>query len=466
MSVDLIHTALQRHASMHPEALAVSDRGIDTTYGELWRLVSDAAAGLRKDIAPGARVAYLAHRDLNTVVMHHGLAVAGLVGVPLNPEAPEAERDKMCEGVVDVTIGDSSPARVDREHAASTANGGGGTPPLDPSSEHSVVFTSGSSGSPTGVLLSHGNAAAAAGAAAAHLSLSGTDRWLGSLPLFHVGGLAVLWRMVHVGGAVVFDSDSFDVYSTVSHINAGSITWLSVVPTMLQRVLVHGLDVRHSVSVLVGGGPVAIALIVEARAAGLAVFATYGMTETTSQAVTATDSSVTGDGVVRGRPLPGVTVEVVGSDGDIRSEGTGRLVISGATVAIGTVGGQRFNGRYVTNDVGRIDSAGTVQVLGRADDVVITGGENVYPQEVENALRSCGATGAVVWGIDDEHWGQALVGVVTLRDDETLDAVLSKLQKTVSAHRVPKRLREVVEFPMLANEKIDRRTVRESHIFE
>ncbi len=460
MPADLIHTALIRHASERPDLVAVCGRGVDTTYGELWERVSTLAGALTKDVAPGAAVAYIAGRNLETVVVHHALAVAGLVGVPMNGAAPESERDAQCEGAVDVSIGDAFPACPRRIEATSIAGLAMIEAAPRPDSVHSVVFTSGTSGTPRGVMLSHGNVAAAADGAASHLGLTAHDRWLGALPLFHVGGLAVLWRMAFVGGAVVFEGDDFDVEAMVHAINTGSVSWISMVPTMLQRVLLHGAAPSVRVSVLVGGGPVDPALVERGSAQGLTILPTYGMSETTSQAVTATDGEAWAT-TLAGQPLPGVIVEVLGADDVSSKSGTGRLIISGPTVAIGTLDGRRFNGRYVTNDIGHIDETGAVRVLGRADDVVITGGENVHPLEVEDALRSCGAMDAVVWGVDDDEWGQVLVGVVTLDEEDTTASVLDKLRSRVAPHRVPKRLWSVDEFPLLANEKVDRRAVRE-----
>jgi len=459
MPVDLIHTALMRHASERPDLVAVCDRGVDVTYGELWERVSTLAGALTRDIAPGAAVAYIAGRNPETVVVHHALAVAGLIGVPMNGAAPEGERNAQCEGAVDVSIGDAFPACPRRIEATSIAGSAMIQDAPQPDSVHSVVFTSGTSGTPRGVMLSHGNVAAAADGAASHLGLTARDRWLGALPLFHVGGLAVLWRMAFVGGAVVFEGDDFDVGEMIRAINSGSISWISMVPTMLQRVLVRGAAPSVRVSVLVGGGPVDPGLVAQGSAQGLTILPTYGMSETTSQAVTATDGGAWA-ATLAGQPLPGVTVEVLDTDGVSSTIGTGRLVISGPTVAIGTVDGERFDGRYVTNDIGNIDETGAVRVLGRADDVVITGGENVHPQEVEDALRSCGATGAVVWGVEDDEWGEVLVGAVTLGPEATISSVLDKMRSRVAPHRVPKRLWSVDEFPLLPNEKIDRRTVR------
>jgi o-succinylbenzoate---CoA ligase len=463
MPDDLIHTALERHATERPAAVAVVDRGVATTYGELWDRTLDLASGLASDVEPGLRVAYLARRDLETVVVHHALAVAGLVGVPMNPAAPQSERDALCEGLVDASIAAAFPACPRRLDPVTTSGSGLLESSRNPLMEHSVVFTSGTSGSPSGVLLSHGNTVAAASGAVSHLGLTPRDRWLGALPLFHVGGLAILWRMALVGGTVVFDGDGFDAATMVDAINAGAVSWISMVPTMLQRVLHHGVVPTTPVSVLVGGGPVAPSLVEEGAGQGLVVLPTYGMSETTSQAVTATDvrAWIT---TLAGQPLPGVTVEVLDDHGACSAVGTGRLVISGPTVAIGTLDGQRFGGRYVSNDIGVIDDRGAVRVLGRADDVVITGGENVHPLEVEEALRSCGATGAVVWGVDDEEWGRSLVGAVTVGEGDDVDSIMEKMRGSVAPHRVPKRLWLVEEFPLLGNEKVDRRAVREDHL--
>ncbi|GAA4831670.1 o-succinylbenzoate--CoA ligase [Actinomycetospora corticicola] len=316
-----------------------------------------------------------------------------------------------------------------------------------------VVTTSGSTGVPKAVLLSGTALAASATSTAARLG--GEGRWLLALPAHHVAGVQVLLRSARAGtpAAVMDLRDGFrpDAFAAAVRAARPAVTRLSLVPTQLRRLLDDadaGLDaLRGFGAVLIGGAATETALLERARAAGVRVVTTYGMSETC------------GGCVYDGVPLDRVTLDLEDPD----ASGVGRIVLGGATVADGYQGstdpsflpGRRFR----TSDLGRVLPGGRLEVLGRADDVIVTGGEKVPPIVVERALRAVpGVREACVVGVPDPEWGARVVAVVTGSDLEP-EAVRREVDWLGRAR--PRAVRVLDELPLRGIGKPDRAAVRE-----
>jgi O-succinylbenzoic acid--CoA ligase len=326
--------------------------------------------------------------------------------------------------------------------------GGGATvigPQLDPTIGTAdatlVVFTSGTTGPPRGVRLTEANLRAASAASAAHLGHDTEDNWLLAMPLHHVGGLSIVVRQIFSGGSVTllpeFDPAAF------TRAMRGRVSMVSVVPTMLRRII--GLGPFHDLrAVLVGGGPIPDGLLEEAEATGLPVLPTYGMTETFGQVATLKPGSIVER---KSHPLPGIR---------LRIEPDGRIAIRGEQVSPGYVGQpDRADPWLVTSDLGTLDADGALRVLGRADTVIVTGGENVDPARVEEVIRGhAGVDEVVVVGVPDEEWGEVLVAVYSG------GAPVTELRDWVTARlpgfMVPKRWAVADEIPRTAIGKPDR----------
>lgn len=257
-----------------------------------------------------------------------------------------------------------------------------------------VLATSGTTGSPKGVRLTLSNLEAAVRASASHLGHGPEDRWLLDLPLNHAAGLSILFRQAWAGGSVLL-RPGFDPVETWEAVGAG-VTMLSVVPTMLHRLLELDGTARALRTVLVGGGPAPLELLERAEARGLPVRPTYGMTETFGQVATLRPEAPLANRV---HPLPDVEIRI-GDDG--------RVDVRSPQVSPGYVGEpDREDGWLITNDLGVIDDEGALIVLGRADTVINTGGEKVSPERVEAELGEHPLVGdAVVVGIPDPEWGE------------------------------------------------------------
>lgn len=260
-----------------------------------------------------------------------------------------------------------------------------------------VVATSGSSGAPKGVELTHAALTASTRASVRRLGCARGEAWLGCLPVAHVAGLQTVLRSRAVGVDPVLH-ERFDVEAIG---RARRVEWMSLVPTQLARLLDAGIDLSRFRGILLGGAAPPAGLLERAAEAGASVTVSYGMTETC------------GGCVYDGEPLDGVEVE---------SLPDGRLRIRGPVLARGyrsdpAATREVFrDGWFLTSDLGRVED-GRVHVHGRADDVIISGGENVAPEPVAAALRELTAVAdAAVIGRPDDEWGQRVVAVIVPAD--------------------------------------------------
>jgi o-succinylbenzoate---CoA ligase len=331
-------------------------------------------------------------------------------------------------------------------------------PPRDPGAGAAVLGTSGSTGQPKWVQLS--SAALNSAAAATHARLGGAGRWLLALPAHHVAGLAVLVRAALAGIApVVFDlRGGFDpvAFGALAQRLAGEAgrCYTALVPTQLARVLdtdPHSL--AGFAAVLLGGAAAAETLLRRAWMAGVPVVSTYGMTETA------------GGCVYDGWPLDGVQVRVNGTGAEAGSvELAGPMLATGYLDAPQQTAVAFRDGWFRTSDLGRLDGQGRLQVLGRADDMIVTGGLNVAPAEVEAVLSGLpGVAAACVVGLPDPDWGQRVTAVVTPSDPgrpPDPGALRVAARRLLNGAQVPKEIVVFDALPLCGVGKPDRSAVQ------
>ena len=316
--------------------------------------------------------------------------------------------------------------------------------------------TSGSTGSLRPVVLTHRNVAAAVAGSHARVGNTHRDRWLLVLPLHHVGGLSILWRSAAAGGAVVVHP-TFDARAAAEAMACGGVTVASVVPTMLSRILdAHAGPYRGVRAVLLGGAPAPPRLVERALDAGLPVLTTYGLTETCSQVATVVPGEERASIGTVGRVLDGFSVTIESGGVAVSSE-VGEIVIAGDAVSPGYGLEPPRRGPLRTGDLGRFDGAGRLIVMGRGDDVILSGGEKVAPAVVEAALRTHPHVAeAVVLGMADPEWGEVVTAVVVPEAGLDRAAVEDDLRRRLNRHEIPRRWVLIDELPLLPNGKIDR----------
>jgi O-succinylbenzoic acid--CoA ligase len=435
---------LRAAAIASPEAPAVVSAGGALTYGRLDLL----GAGAEKRIAElglgsGTRVALYLPKDERYLVLLLALIRAGCVACPLSTRLPPggvapllentacraliSDQEELWEAVDGIrklhpeTLLADEPARGHPSEPLHLA--------LDRPA--TIVFTSGSSGAPKAALHTFGNHYYSALGSNANIALAPGDRWLHSLPLYHVGGLSILFRCLLAGATVALPEAGAPLGEAI----AGA-THVSLVSTQLLRLLREDLDPRELKAILLGGGPIPPSLIDEALARGLPIHTSYGLTEMASQ-VTATPPGASRDVLhTSGRPLPHREISI--SD-------DGEILVRGETLFTGYVEGEVVDrpldadGWFRTGDLGELDADGYLRVRGRKDNAFISGGENVQPEEIEDALcRLEAVEDAVVVPVPDAEFGFRPVAFVRTAGGVVEPELLSReLERTLPRFKIP-----------------------------
>jgi len=398
-ATEVIPCPVQRHAARRPEVLAVVTPEEAWTWADLDRAVTAWAGHLLGLAPPSTRVAARAETTPRFVALVLAALRTGHVIVPFSPRLPEpAVKEHLdriaCEATLDL---DDGPRTTDDGRRTTDH---GQLPSIPLARPATVVFTSGSTGAPKGALLTAGNHVWSARGWAERLPLGPGDRWLLDLPLNHVGGLAVVYRCALAGAAVAIPAPKTP---TAEALRALGATHASLVATQLYRLLRDGDGPLPALrALLLGGSAVPAGLLDEAHARGLPVVTSYGLTEMASTVTATAPGAPREDLATSGRLLP---------HRDLRVRG-GEIEVRGPTRFAGYLEGGRLaapfdaDGWFATGDLGHLDEAGRLVVVGRRDDRFVSGGENVQPEAVEAALLALpGVARAVVVPVADAEFG-------------------------------------------------------------
>lgn len=458
--LDLPWLSARASKDPHREALRFGDESF--TFAELAERVEHVArrlAGL--GVQPGDRVAVLMESNVQWVEILHATQRLGATLVPINVRLSKPEVAALLEGAEPRVflrggeIDDAAPAEL---KAAIE---------IHPDDVHTILYTSGTTGRPKGVMLTHCNHFESARASRSNLGVRQDDRWLAVLPLHHVGGLSILLRSV-LDGIPVLLHRGFDPGRVNRAIREEGITLLSLVPTMLSRLLEQNGSAPYRTKlrcVLVGGGPIPHSLLTRALDLGLPVAPTYGLTEATSQVATATVADVARKPGSSGRPLPGTRVEIRNRDASERGE----IWVQGPTVMAGYFRNPKATaevlqeGWLATGDVGHLDEEGFLYIDDRRTDLIVSGGENVYPAEVEAVLLANPAVlEAAVFPIPDPEWGQRVAAAVVLRKDRMISEARLRAwcRERLAGFKVPDRIDFLTALPRTGSGKIQRRLLK------
>src|SRR5213080_1141182 len=406
---------LRRAARRCPGRAAVNA----LTYAALDEAASAGARDLHaRGGRPGDRVAIALAPGEDFAVALHAVWRLGASAVPVDLRDREP-RTAGARVVVDAPLTDGPDAPLVFEH--------------DIDEPAAIIHTSGSTGPPKPVELTFGNWLWSALGSGVALGVDPDERWLCALPLTHVGGLSIVVRSaIYATTALVHER--WETGRVVHALRDAGVTLVSLVPTTLARALDAGLREPPALrTVLLGGAPIPPALAERARAAGVAVTETYGLTEACSQVTTG------------GPPLFCTRVRIAGD---------GEIVVSGPTVAGG--------GELRTGDLGALDEHGHLRVTGRKADTIVTGGENVAPAEVEAVLAEHPAVAeAAVHARPDAEWGEAIVATVVLRAgaSATAEELRAHAAGRLAPYKVPKAVAFADALPRTPSGKLVRRAL-------
>ena len=492
-SVSELHVTdlLAVQAGTTPGSLALidADSGERWRYDELSESVGVVAGGLRgRGVEAGDRIGLLLDSRVPVVHLVHACFRVGATVVPLNTRLDTGTLSEqvghvglaslVCESA---TVDRASALADDRDLPIVSVDE---TPTVETLTESDsfdgeraerrfddpacVLFTSGTTATPKAVVLTPKNLLSSAVASAFRLGVLPHDRWFSPLSTYHMGGLAPIVRCALYGTTVVV-AGGFDAERTGRQIEECEASGVSLVPTMLRRLLDAGFDSAKLRFVLLGGAPTPPGLIARCEREEVPVCPSWGMTETASQIATALPDEAFSHPESVGRPLLGTHVRAV-ADGAVQPPGeVGELVVSGPTVTPGYHAAPELTEAafsphgFRTGDVGSVGEDGRIRVLGRADDAITTGGETVHPGRIVAALREHpDVRDAAVVGLPDPEWGERVAALVEAEPgaDPDRDAVRECCAERLADYEVPKTIEPVDELPRTASGTVDRGVVR------
>ncbi len=462
---DKILCPLREWALKEPGAPAVVGVGGKTSYAQLDARVSAAARRLREmGCEAGARVALHLTTDERYVVILLALFRLGAVASPVSTRLPPrgiSSLVRMAGCSILVSEDESLTDAVSPDELLSPGEPGASSEveeelsgrlwmPLD--RDATVVFTSGSSGSPKAALHTLGNHYYSALGSGSNIELSGGDRWLLSLPLYHVGGLSILFRCLLAGATTVIPEPGASLGRSIPSFG---ITHLSLVATQLRRLLEERVDLGGLKAILLGGGPIPDSLVDEAVSRNLPIHTSYGLTEMASQVTTTPPGATSSVLRTAGRVLPHREVSI---------SGDGEILVRGETLFVGYVedGGldrpTDEGGWFHTGDLGELDCEGYLRIRGRKDNLFVSGGENIQPEEIEEALaRLESVERAIVAPVPDVNFGERPVAFVLAADDSiTPDLLIRELGDELPRFKIPVAFYEWPEDADPGRVKVDR----------
>jgi fatty-acyl-CoA synthase len=481
--------AVRRIASPQNIALIYGDSR-RMTYRELADRVDAVASELRSaGIDRGDHVAYLGENQPDFVITLFACARLGAVFVPLNTRlaAPELRyilenssakllihEPRLSELARDAAATTVN-VRVQSEHPVAPAEGIGTLPMVNDGDPAVMLYTSGTTGRPKGAVLTHGNLTWNCVNVLVDVDVASTDVALIISPLFHAASLGMGLLPIMLKGATAILERSFDAERALSLIEQHHVTMLSGVPTTFQFLAEHPnwptTDLSSLRKLTCGGSPVPTRILEAYEERGLSFSQGYGMTESSPGATflpaTMSRSKMGSAGISHFF----TSVRVVDdTDAEVAPGTIGEIHVAGPNVTRGYHGDEHStanaftsDGWFRSGDIGYLDDEGFLFVSDRLKDMIISGGENIYPAEVEDLILSIdGVTGAAVVGVPDERWGEVPWAVLTVRDDHEvgLDEVVAHLTGKIARYKIPKNVVIADSLPRTASGKVKKIDVR------
>ncbi len=483
--MDLSHW-ITRHARFAPDAVAIRFEGTALTYAELARRVENAAAVLAdRGVRRGDTVAWLGMNHPAVLVLLFACARLGAKLAPLNWRLAPPEHAR-CLADCPPRLLFAAPAFVEQARATEGAVGVTGIDALerdagsapaacgDEDSPLLLCYTSGSTGAPKGVVLTQ-RALFWNAVNSAHMhDLTSADRVLTTLPLFHVGGMNIQTTpALHAGASVTLHA-KFDPAATLETLERERITLTVLVPAQLTAMMElprwKHADLSSLRVITTGSMIVSEAFVRKASERGVPVIQVYGSTETCPIAAYVRKADALRKAGSAGVPALHCEVKVVGDDGaELPAGRDGEIVVRGPNVAAGYWNAPEESARtfvdgwYRSGDLGHFDADGHLYVVARKKDMIISGGENIYPAEVENVLLDCPAIEeACVVGRPEARWGEAVVAAVVLKPGAGMTEadVLALFQGRIARYKHPREVRFLERLPRTALGKVQKEAVR------
>ncbi|MCO4849567.1 o-succinylbenzoate--CoA ligase [Bacillus vallismortis] len=472
---------LMQRAELTPERIALIYGNQTVTFAELLSASKRMAAQLAAhSVRKGDTAAILLQNRAEMVYAVHACFLLGVKAVLLNTKLSTHERlFQLEDSRARFLVTDSSFDKQHYEHIVQTIDvdelmKGAAVEmeiqaymQLDQTA--TLMYTSGTTGKPKGVQQTFGNHYFSAVSSALNLGITEQDRWLIALPLFHISGLSALFKSVIYGMTVVLHQ-RFSVSDVLDSINRHQVTMLSAVQTMLASLLAETSRCPESIRcILLGGGPAPLPLLEECREKGFPVFQSYGMTETCSQIVTLSPEFSMEKLGSAGKPLFSCEIKIERDGQPCKPFEHGEIMVKGPNVMKSYFNRESANeasfqnGWLKTGDLGYLDSEGFLYVLDRRSDLIISGGENIYPAEVESVLLSHPAVAEVgVSGAEDKKWGNVPHAFLVLHKPVSAEDLTAYCKERLAKYKIPVKFFRLDRLPRNASNKLLRNQLKDA----
>ncbi|MED4855994.1 o-succinylbenzoate--CoA ligase [Bacillus atrophaeus] len=472
---------LIQRAQLTPERIALIYGGKSLTFAELYAASEKMAAQLSAcSLHKGDTAAILLGNRAEMVYAVHACFLLGVKVVLLNTKLSKHERLFQVEdSTAQLLLTDSNFRKQDYEHIIKTVDVDELTAVeiedievesyMQMDDTATLMYTSGTTGRPKGVQQTFGNHYFSAVSSALNLGVTERDRWLIALPLFHISGLSALFKSVIYGMAVVLH-ERFSVSDVLDSVSRHQVTIISAVQTMLSSLLAETDRCPDSIRcILLGGGPAPLSLLEECRQKGFPVFQSYGLTETCSQIVTLSPEFSMDKLGSAGKPLFSCEIRIEKDGETCEPLEHGEIMVKGPNVMKSyfnreSVNEASFhNGWFKTGDLGYLDDEGFLYVLDRRSDLIISGGENIYPAEVESALLAHPSVAeAGVSGAEDPKWGKVPHAYLVLRNPVSAEALASFCRERLAKYKIPAKFFVLDQLPRNASNKLLRHQLKDA----
>ena len=492
--------AIYNAAQRFPRQVAIEDGKRSLTYAELATRMDRIGTAARQTLglADGAVVALLCHNRFEYLEIVAGLAETGLVVATLNPRLSHDELKHILDdcrpdlAIIDPAlealsgcVDDAGIRRIELGASYETlleAAGPGRIAGADEYAAFSICYTSGTTGAPKGVVLPHRSRALVSMASALEYNCFGPgDRFLSLAPLFHGAGFAFALAAVSFGGTCVMHEGS-DAESIVSRLEQGDIHGVFMVPTHFKRIhdlpaeRFTGFEQRHGLRTIISN---AAALAPRFKELTVARFGDGLLHETYGSTEAGIVTNMRPDGLLRkpdsvGTPFPGMEIELRREDGSICDTGeVGELFARSPFTFLGYLNRPEEtaaavqDGWVTVQDLAVRDADGDISIVGRAKDMIVSGGINIYPAEVEQVIAAEESVAEVaVVGLVDEEWGERVHAFVVALPEATVDTeqLVSRCRAALSSYKVPHGITLVEELPRNQSGKILKKVLRETAV--
>ena len=458
---------LKQNAEKIPENIALEDKTTKLTYANVYETALQYAYVLHQQ--KRKRIAFYLDNRIDSALIIYGAWLAGIEAVMINTRLTENEITAQLNSVETDTIVAILPlelkgfniinwSEIEAQRSTKTYE-----EPLELDRIASIMFTSGTTGPQKAVPQTFNNHLASAMGCKESLGFDQNTKWLSVLPIYHISGLSILLRSI-IEGFSVRIVNKFDASKILEIIQQEPITHISLIPQTLKWLIDEGLtEPHHLEKILLGGAKLSHTLIDKALSYQLPIYNSFGMTETCSQFLTASPFMLKYNPDTVGKPSPNVDVKIT----EPNHEGHGELLIKGDNVINGYLYPKNLTdtfekGYFKTGDIAKIDIEGNVMIYDRRKDLIISGGENIYPFEIETAAkRHPEIEDAMCIGVSDEEWGQ-VPKLYYVSKAEINDKDLQQfLRQALAKYKVPKTYQRVNTLPYTSTGKLKRGPIEE-----